>query len=86
MTNIKERITQLGRRHVAKLLGLIDSEFKGQDLDNFKKGVKAEMWNLVNDISSLLEGTDEYYNRTEVKEVVNDIKKPKDRRRGTFWT
>lgn len=57
---ITERITQLGKRHVAKTLGLLDEAHF--ITDNLKKGVKAEIWNLVNDINLALSGKDEYYN------------------------
>ena len=55
---IEERVRQLGRRHVAKTLGLLDA---GDFItDNLKKGIKAEMWNLVNDIILAIEGKDSY--------------------------
>lgn len=57
---IEERVKQLGRRHVAKTLGLLDA---GDFItDNLKKGIKAEMWNLVNDIILAIEGKDSYFN------------------------
>lgn len=57
---ITERIKQLGNRHVAKTMGLLDAgDFV---TDNLKKGIKAEIWNLVNDTILVIEGKDEFFN------------------------